>query len=104
MENKILKKANELIKKEIGTDFKNLSNKEKTIIVSALKSDFKINSLLTVLNLKKTTYFYEIKHINIDKYKDVRMYIKTIFNSNYSCYGYRRIKQALKEDYKIIIS
>ena len=39
MENKILTKANELLKKKIGTDFKNLSNKEKTIVVSALKKN-----------------------------------------------------------------
>ncbi len=36
-ENKILKKANELIKKEIGVNYGNLTNKEKTIVVNALK-------------------------------------------------------------------
>ncbi|MCR5786738.1 MAG: IS3 family transposase [Acholeplasmatales bacterium] len=104
MENKILKKANELIKKEMGANFNNLTNKEKTIIVSALKSDYKIKDLLVALSLKKSTYFYEIKHLNEDKYKDIRNYIKTIFNSNYNCYGYRRMKLAIKEEYGIIIS
>jgi len=104
MENKILKKANELIKKEMGANFNNLTNKEKTIIVSALKSEYKIKELITVLNIKKSTYFYELKHINDDKYRDIRNYIKIIFNSNYNVYGYRRMKIALNEDYNINIS
>ena len=55
MENKILKKANELLKKEIGTDYSNLSNKEKTIIISALKQEYKIKDLLCILSIKKST-------------------------------------------------
>lgn len=89
----IVIKANELFKKEIGTDFNNITNKEKAIIVSALKSDYKITELLLILKLKKSTFYYEIKHLNEDKYKDIRMYIKTIFKSNYMCYGYRRMKE-----------
>lgn len=41
--------------------------------------------------------------INI-KILDIRNYIKIIFNSNYNAYGYRRMKIALNEDYKINIS
>ena len=104
MENKILKKANELLKKEIGADYNNLSNKEKTIIISALKQEYKIKDLLCILSIKKSTYFYEIKHINNDKYKYIRIVIKIIFNYNYSCYWYRRIKIALKNEYNINIS
>lgn len=104
MENKILKKANELLKKEIATDFKNLSNKEKIIVVSALKKEYKLKELLLSLSLNKATYFYEIKHINDDKYKNIRIAIKSIFNSNYNCYGYRRIKIALNNEYNINIS
>ena len=104
MENKILKKANELLKKEIGADYNNLSNKEKTIIVSALKQEYKIKDLLKILFLKKSTYFYEIKHLKNDKYKHIRIAIKNIFNSNYNCYGYRRMKVALKDEYDINIS
>ena len=80
MENQILKKANELLKKEIGANFENLTNKEKSIIVSALKNKYKIKDLLLYVKLKKTTYFYEINRIGIDKYKDIRKLIKIIFN------------------------
>lgn len=48
----IVIKANELFKKEIGTDFNNITNKEKAIIVSALKSDYKITELLLILKPK----------------------------------------------------
>ncbi len=104
MENKILKKANELLKKEIGTDFNHLTNKEKTIIISALQTDYKISSLINILNLKKSTYYYEIKRLKYDKYANIRTYIKNTFNSNFSCYGYRRMKKALAIEYNINIS
>lgn len=84
MENKILKKANELLKKEIGADFNNLTNKDKTIIISALKENYKISKLFKILNIKKATYYYEFKRLNYDKYKNVRVYMKSIFNSNYN--------------------
>ena len=104
MENKILKKANELLKKEIGADFNNLTNKDKTIIISALKENYKISKLFKILNIKKATYYYEFKRLNYDKYKNVRVYMKSIFNSNYNCYGYRRMKKALIKEYNINIS
>ena len=40
LENKILKKANELIKKEIGVNYGNLTNKEKTTVVNASYNSF----------------------------------------------------------------
>lgn len=104
LENKILKKANEVLKKEIGVNYDNLTNKEKTIVVNALKTKHKIVDLLKIINLKKSTYNYEKNHINVDKYNDIRKIIVEIFNTNYRCYGYRRIKAALKLQYKINIS
>ena len=104
LENQVLKKANEIIKKEIGTDYSLLNNNEKTLVVSALKKDFSIKELLLIINLKRSTYFYELKQINYDKYEKIRSLIKTIFEENYQCYGYRRIKGVLNEEYKINIS
>ena len=104
LENKILKKANEILKKEIGADYSLLTNKEKTLVVSALKDEFNIKELLKIINLKRSTYFYKVKLINNDKYAQIRQIIKKLFVENYSCYGYRRIKQCLKNQFKITIS
>ena len=57
-----------------------------------------------IINLKRSTYFYELKQINYDKYEKIRSLIKTIFEENYKCYGYRRIKGVLNEEYKINVS
>ena len=104
LENKVLKKANEILKKEIGVDYSLLSNKEKTQIINALKEEYKINELLKIIHLKRSTYFYEIKRLNFDKYLTIRKIIKEIFFNNYECYGYRRVKQELAKSYGIVIS
>lgn len=92
MENKVLNKANEILKKEIGANYSSLTKKEKVLIVSALKDKYKIKELLEIVNLKKSTYFYEVNLLNFDKYSNQRETIKNIFYDNYMCYGYRRIK------------
>ena len=76
LENKVLKKANEILKKEVGVDYSLLSNKEKTQIINALKEEYKINELLKIIHLKRSTYFYEIKRLNFDKYLTIRKIIK----------------------------
>ena len=55
LENKILKKANEILKKEVGVDYSLLSNKEKALVVNALKDtykilDFRLEPINVVLN------------------------------------------------------
>ena len=92
IENKVLKKANELLKKELGTNYSLITNKEKVLIVSALKSEYKLKELLNIVNLTKSTYFYEIKLIDFDKYSNERSILKQLFYDNYMCYGYRRLK------------
>jgi len=104
LENKILKKANELLKKEMGDNFSSLTNKEKTQIVIALKDEYKVSDILPIINLKKSTYFYEIKSLLKDKYKIEKDLIIQLFHDNYDCYGYRRIKASLFQEHGINIS
>ena len=103
LENKILIKANELIKKEIGVNYGNLTIK-KTIVINALKSEYNIKVLLKMLNMKKSTFYYENSRVFNDKYEKVKEIISQIFTENYRCYGYRRIKIALNKQYSINIS
>ena len=62
--------------------------------------------MLKIIHLKRSTYFYEIKRLNFDKYKYIiiRKIIKVIFFNNYECYGYRSEKQELSKSYEIVIS
>ncbi len=96
IENKILKKANEILKKEIGNDYSLLTNKEKTLVIIALSNECKLRVLLENLKLKKSTYFYECKVMKINKYEETKQLITKIFYENYMCYGYRRLKKLYK--------
>ncbi|SXF79925.1 Uncharacterised protein [Klebsiella variicola] len=57
LERDILTKANELIKKDLGISFLKLKNREKTLIVDALKKKYPVAELLSVLQLARSCIF-----------------------------------------------
>ena len=104
MKKDILEKAAELIKKDEGINIDDLSNKEKVIVIDALRKTYKLNKLLKALELSKSSYFYTRASLSKeDKYKELRSTIKEIFIENKSVYGYRRINIELKNK-SIILS
>lgn len=104
IENKILKKANEILKKDMGTDYDGLTNREKTQIISALSQQYAVKILSEKLNIAKSTYFYSKKALEYDKYEKDRLILKRLFQDNYSTFGYRRMRQALKIETGVIMS
>ena len=58
LEHDLLKKANELLKKGLGVAPQLLSNREKTLLVDALKHTYALSELLVELDLARSTYFY----------------------------------------------
>ena len=95
-EHDLLKKANELLKKGLGVDLQLLSNKEKTLLVDALKPSYALSELLVELDLARSSYFYHRARLRRpDKYADARLVITDVFESNHRCYGYRRMRAAL---------
>ncbi|MFC0281343.1 IS3 family transposase [Falsigemmobacter intermedius] len=104
IEHDLLKTASDLIKKDLGGDLQDLSNREKTQLIVALRSKHKRPELLTRLKLARSSYFYHRTRISLeDKYLPVRQAMKDAFESNHSCYGYRRLK-ALMERRSVTIS
>ncbi len=104
LEKDILEKTSDIIKKDPGINSQRLTNKEKTEVIDALKTKYKLKELLHFLNLPKSSYFYQKSLLaKVDKYAQLREDIKDIFNDNYKAYGYRRIYFALK-NMGIIIS
>ncbi|CAM8636184.1 Integrase, catalytic core [Comamonadaceae bacterium] len=96
LEHDLLKKANELLKKGLGVVPQLLSNREKTLLVDALKCSYTLAELLTKLNLARSSYFYHCARLNgTDKYADARIAIADVFQSNHRFYGYRRMRAAL---------
>lgn len=96
LEHDLLKKANELLKKDLGVDLPLLSNREKTTLVDALREEYGLAELLARLNLARSSYFYHRSPIRLaDKYAEVRRTVADIFEDNHRSYGYRRVQAAL---------
>ena len=98
LEQDVLKKANELIKKDVGVDQRLLTNREKVQLVDALTDAYTLTDLLNEVGLARSSYFYHRAKLDVaDKYADVRRTMAEIFERNHRCYGYRRIKASLSE-------
>lgn len=97
LEHDILIKANELVKKDEGVNPRTLSNREKTLLVDALKDAYQLAELFAALDLPRSSYYYNREALQRpDKYAEARQEIVMIFESNYRCYGYRRIGESLR--------
>lgn len=98
LEKDLLKKANELLKKELGIDQQPLTNREKTLLVDALRSTYTVTELLCEVGLPRSSYFYHRARLGAaDKYAGVREAMTNIFERNYRCYGYRRLHASLSD-------
>lgn len=103
LERDVLKAAAEIVKKGQGVDPVKLVNKEKALLIDALRSRYSLNELLVALKLPRSSYYYQcaVKCLQ-DKYMQLRTRIIELFKANNSCYGYRRIHQLLKREGKRI--
>lgn len=99
LEQDLLNKANKLLKKGLGVDLQLLSNREKTLLIDALREHYGLPELLAQLSLARSSYFYHRARAAIgDKYVRVRQSITEIFESNHRCYGYRRLQASLARE------
>ena len=93
----VLQGTAEILKKDLGIDQKNLTNQEKYSLIDALRTIHPLHSLLTVVSMPKSSYFYQKKaQSKADKYLNLRTEIKSIFNDNKNCYGCRRIHAVMR--------
>ena len=96
LEHDLLKKANELLKKDLGVNLMLLTNREKAVLVDALRSTHELSALLDALVLPRSSYFYHRARVKApDKYADARRTMAEVFEKNHRCYGYRRLRAAL---------
>ena len=104
LERDVLAKAAEIIKKDQGVSLPALTNREKTIVIDALRDQYKLKDLLSVLHIAKSSYCYNAAVLRApDKYADVRSRVTDLFYSVSKRYGYRRIHVLLKRE-NIIVS
>lgn len=99
MEKAVWDKAIEIAKKDPGVDPKSFTNKEKTLLIGALRTEYSLSELLSLLEIAESSYFYQRKRLSMaDKYEAVRHRIKELFAENQARYGYRRIHALLKRE------
>jgi transposase InsO family protein/transposase-like protein len=99
LEQDLLRKANEFLKKDMGIDQRLLTNREKTQLVDALRSTYTLNELLQAVDMPRSSYFYHRARGEVaDKHAEVRGMMTDIFESNYRCYGYRRMQASLARE------
>jgi len=95
----ILKETLDVLKKDPGVDMTALKNREKTLIIGALKDKYSLPLLLRKLILSKSSYYYQLKQMqSSDKYKTLRTRILELFVKNSKRYGYRRIHALLAKE------
>jgi transposase InsO family protein/transposase-like protein len=92
LENDVLLKASELLKKDQGISLKKLSNRDKAIVIDALRCRYALKDLLAVLSMAKSSYCYQAASMRKpDKYAELRKHMRSAFNESFRCYGYRRL-------------
>jgi putative transposase len=92
LEHDILVKANELLQKDRGINLGDLTNREKTLLIDALRATYRVRDLLDALSMARSSYFYHLARLQLpDRYQEVRTDVGRIFKENRRVYGYRRI-------------
>jgi len=103
MEVDILKGILDVLKKDPGTDWRTLKNREKAVMIGAMKNNYPLPILLKKFEISKSSYYYQVNALTSpDKYMAIRKKIKQAFHDNRDCYGYRRIHSIMKNDGTVI--
>ena len=99
----ILKETIAVLKKDPGINKTPLSNREKAVMVDALKGKYSLPLLLRRLGIAKSSYYYQKTRIDFAaKHEDDRKIIAAVFNDNHQRYGYRRIRVILNREGRIV--
>jgi putative transposase len=56
----ILKETINVLKKDPGVDWKNLKNREKVVVIDAMKNKYPLPRLLSKMKIAKSSYYYQI--------------------------------------------
>ncbi len=65
-------------------------------MIQELRREHDLALLLEIAQLPRSTFYYHLKHSNVDKYAQIKKEITKIFHENKGRYGYRRITTVLK--------
>ena len=65
--------------------------------MASLKANYRLDTLLTLVGLARSTYYYHLKKLreHHDKHARLKQEISRLFHENHKVYGCRRIRLAL---------
>ena len=99
LERDVLEKAAEIIKKDQGVSLETMTNREKAIVIDALREKYSLKELLAAFKMAKSSYCYQEAAMRApDKYADLRIKVKETFKESRNTYGYRRINSVLRSE------
>ena len=102
LEKSVLEKAAEVLKKGRGISIQTLTNREKAVVINALRERFPLKDLLQSLQIAKSSYCYQVIAMNTDRYSAMRETVRTVFEESKERYGYRRVHAVIKHGGKKI--
>ena len=92
-----------MLKKARGINLKEISNREKAIVIDALRDRYPLKDLLALFCMAKSSYCYQEAAINApDKYRELREELREIFSEAKERYGYRRLHAVLRTNGRIV--
>ena len=105
LHNDVLEMTAEIIKKGPGVGRTKLTNKEKTVLIDALRKTHPLIDLIVHTGIKRSTFFYHLKRkreLPKDKNGAIKVRIVELFAKSGGSYGYRRIHAELGREGKRI--
>ncbi len=96
LERSVLERATEILKKGQGISIQTLTNREKAIVINALREQFPLKDLLQFLQIAKSSYCYQVIAMKTDRHCEIRGTIRTVFEESKGRYGYRRIHAVIR--------
>lgn len=97
MDNAILGQTIEILKKDPGVDPSELTNREKTMVIDALRNDFAVSRLCEKLGIPRCSYYYARSASGRpDRYAAARRRVRAIFAQSRETFGSERIWNALR--------
>lgn len=94
----LMKGVIDIVKKDRGADLEDLSNKEKTILIDALRPMYSLTFLVSKLGIAPSSYHHSHSRLSApDKYADERAAVIEEFEAIDRARGYRYVCQQLKK-------
>lgn len=102
MENDARQMAGIIPKKDQGVSLMKLTNREKAVVIGALRKNYALKDLLVIFGMARNSCCYQQLALKVDKYADIRPAMRNTFAEFHETYGYRHVHAVLKKEGKII--